>query len=157
MAIVTRQATADDADWIADLLMQRWGGTAIVVHGEMFDLLDLPAIVADPALGLATYRLTGAEAELMSLDAVSPGQGVGTRLIESLVRHLQERGVPRLWVTTTNDNMTALRFYQQRGFQLRRIRTGAVGVARLLKPSIPEIGDHGIPIRDELDLCRPIH
>jgi GNAT superfamily N-acetyltransferase len=113
----------------------------------------LPALVADPNLGLATYRLGGEEAELMTLDAVCPGQGVGTHLIEALAEQLRGQGISSLWVMTTNDNLTALRFYQRRGFELRRVRPGAISDARLLKPTIPEIGDHGIPIRDEIDLC----
>jgi hypothetical protein len=35
-----------------------------------------------------------------------------------------------------------------------QVRTGAVDAARKLKPSIPMIGEHGIAIHDELDLCR---
>ena len=154
--MTARAATKQDADWIAKLLVQRWGGTTIIAHGEAFDLLALPALVADPERGLATYRRQGNDAELMSLDAVSPGQGVGTLLIEALADLLREQGVSSLWVMTTNDNLAALRFYQQRGFELRRIRPGAVHEARLLKPAIPNIGDHGIPIRDEIDLCRPL-
>lgn len=34
------------------------------------------------------------------------------------------------------------------------VRPAAVDEARLLKPAVPRIGDHGIPIRDEIDLCR---
>lgn len=154
--MTARAATKQDADWISKLLLQRWGGTTIIAHGEAFDLLTLPALVADPERGLATYRLEGNDAELMSLDAVSPGQGVGTLLIEALADVLREQGIGCLWVMTTNDNLAALRFYQQRGFELRRVRPGAVHEARLLKPAIPDIGDHGIPIRDEIDLCRPL-
>ncbi|MEZ2127264.1 MULTISPECIES: GNAT family N-acetyltransferase [unclassified Sinorhizobium] len=152
--MITREPRQQDADWIAKLLAERWGGTTIVAHGEVFDLLSLPALVAEPDQGLATYRLRGDDAELMSLDAVCPGQGVGTVLIEALADMLRRRGICDLWVMTTNDNLTALRFYQRRGFELRRIRPGAVDEARLLKPSIPKIGDDGIPIRDEIDLCR---
>ena len=35
------------------------------------------------------------------------------------------------------------------------LRPGAVTQARRIKPEIPETGDHGIPLRDELDLVRP--
>ncbi|RMC37321.1 GNAT family N-acetyltransferase [Paracoccus alkanivorans] len=152
--MIIRQARRQDADWIARLLTERWGGVTIAAHGEVFDVRSLPALVADPNQGLATYRVRGKEAELMLLDAVYRGRGIGTRLIEALVEFLREQGIFSLWVMTTNDNLTALRFYQRRGFELRQVRAGAVSEARLLKPTIPEIGDHGIPIRDEIDLCR---
>lgn len=58
---------------------------------------------------------------------------------------------------TTNDNLDALRFYQRRGFRLVALHAGAVDAARAtLKPSIAEVGDHGIPIRDELVLEREL-
>ena len=62
-------------------------------------------------------------------------------------------GARRLWLITTNDNVDALRFYQRRGFRLVRVHAGAVDRSRAaLKPGIPEAGDHGIPLRDELEL-----
>jgi GNAT superfamily N-acetyltransferase len=62
----------------------------------------------------------------------------------------------RLRLTTTNDNLDALRFYQRRGFRLVALRPGAVDAARALKPEIPVTGAHGIPLRDELDLERAL-
>ena len=59
-------------------------------------------------------------------------------------------------MTTTNDNLDALRFYQRRGFRLTELRPGAVDRAREAKPAIPELGGYGIPLRDELDLEREI-
>jgi hypothetical protein len=58
---------------------------------------------------------------------------------------------------TTNDNVDALRFYQRRGFRIVAVHPGAVDVSRReLKPQISEIGDYGIPIRDELVLERSL-
>jgi hypothetical protein len=45
----------------------------------------------------------------------------------------------------------------RRGFRIRVIRPGAVDEARrTLKPELPTIGDHGIPIRHEIELERTI-
>jgi hypothetical protein len=52
-----------------------------------------------------------------------------------------------LTVTTTNDNLEALRFYQRRGFRLAAVDPGAVERGRRLKPEVPLLGNHGIPIR----------
>jgi|SRR5688572_25002486 len=123
------------------------------VHGEAIDVMLLPALVAGNREGLATYRIVDREAELVSLDAVEPGQGVGSRLLSALIERLRQQGVRHLWVTTTNDNLAALAFYQKRGFRLQRVRTGAIDETRRLKPGIPLIGENGIPIRDEVDLC----
>lgn len=135
------------------LLRQRWNGTTIYVHGEALDVMALPALVAGEREGLATYRVMDKEAELVSLDAVEPGQGVGTRLLAALAERLRQQGLRRLWVTTTNDNLAALAFYQKRGFRLQRVRAGAIDETRQLKPGIPVIGENDIPLRDEIDLC----
>ena len=105
-------------------------------------------------MGLATYRLLGEDAELVTLDAVPTGSGIGTALVEALVGTLAELGCKRLWLTTTNDKLSALRFYLRHEFRLIQVRLGAVDDARRLKPRIATIGEFGIPIRDELDLCR---
>jgi protein-L-isoaspartate(D-aspartate) O-methyltransferase len=149
-----RSAGATDVAWIGDFLRQRWGATTVAVHGEVIDAAQLPALIAEPQRGLATYRRLGGDAELVTLDAVPPGSGTGTALIEALSRKLRAEGCVRLWLTMTNANLSALRFYLRRGFRLREVRPGAIDKARELKPSIPVVGEHGIPVQDELDLCR---
>ena len=150
--MIIRDRSEDDIPWMRALLIQRWNGTTIYVHGEAIDAMMLPAMVAGEREGLATYRVKNAEAELVSLDAVEPGRGIGARLLAALVERLTQQGVRQLWVTTTNDNLAALAFYEKRGFRLRRIRAGAVDETRRLKPGIPLISETGIPIRDEIDL-----
>jgi GNAT superfamily N-acetyltransferase len=147
-----REKGADDQRWVEELLQERWGGRMVVVHGASYDAGILPALVAGQQDGLATYQIDGDRAELITLDARTPGQGTGTALITALVERLTERGVQELCVTTTNDNLRALRFYQRRGFRIAGVRCGAVDDSRRQKPSIPELGQHGIPIRDEIEL-----
>jgi hypothetical protein len=57
----------------------------------------------------------------------------------------------RVWLITTNDNLNALRFYQRRGMRPVAVHRGAVDEARRIKPTVSLTGDHGIPIRDELE------
>jgi RimJ/RimL family protein N-acetyltransferase len=74
-------------------------------------------------------------------------------LVETVERLAADSGCDRLWLITTNDNTDALRFYQRRGFRLAALHRGAVDDSRSrLKPDIPRIGDHGIDLRDELEL-----
>ncbi|HEX6867833.1 MAG TPA: GNAT family N-acetyltransferase, partial [Candidatus Limnocylindrales bacterium] len=128
--------------------------------GELVDPLDHPRLVATvdgaPA-GLLTYIVRGDACEILTLHAVARGHGVGTTLIDAVARVAAGAGCRMLWVVTTNDNTDALRFYQRRDFRIRVVRPGAVDVAReRLKPEIPLIGDHGVPIRDEIELERQI-
>jgi len=151
--IVVRDAAAADREWIGDLLRERWHSTQVSSHGELIDALELPALVVDDRRGVATWRRVGRDAELMTLDAVPTGCGAGTALIEALAARLREQGCSRLCLTTTNDNLSALRFYMRRGFRLIALRPGAVDEARKRKPAISLVGQHGIPIHDELELC----
>jgi ribosomal protein S18 acetylase RimI-like enzyme len=118
-------------------------------------LSDLAALIAwdgEARVGAATYHVDGDAAELTSLNAVSSGRGVGTALIRAVERAGRDLGARRLWLITTNDNVDALRFYQRRGFRLAKLHAGAVDEARRIKPTIPEFGEHGIPIHDEIEL-----
>jgi len=149
-----RSKNEDDQQWVRELLTEHWGGAMVVAHGEVFEAAELPALVAGAREGLATYQVSadGRQAELVTLDATVPGRGIGTALVAGLARLLQAQGVATLRLTTTNDNLTALHFYQRRGFRIVAVHVGAVAAARRLKPGIPELGEHGIPIRDEIEL-----
>jgi GNAT superfamily N-acetyltransferase len=104
-------------------------------------------------MGFAAYEIRGDTCELMLLDAVGMGAGIGTALVQAVRDAARAAGCRCLSVVTTNDNVDALRFYQRRGFRLAALRPGAVDEARrTIKPEVPEIGDSGIPIRDELEL-----
>ena len=149
-AVVYRRA---DGGWTTDL-----DGAAIATNSdgarELIDAARLPALIAGNRQGLATYRWHAGDAELVSINALPAGAGIGTALIVALTTRLRAEGCARLWLTMTNANLPALRFYLRRGFRLVQVRPRAVDEARKLKPSIPTVGEYGIPIHDELDLCQ---
>lgn len=153
--LVIRELGGEEREWAKRLLSERWGATGLVSRGVLHQAARLPGFVAAQGgrrLGLATYRLDGLSCEVVSLDAVEPRQGVGTALLRSIEGAARAAGCNRLWLVTTNDNLDALRFYQRRGFHLVRVHPDALEVSRRLKPGIPEVGEHGIPLRDELEL-----
>lgn len=139
---------------IAEALLETGlGGRLQARRGELIDVLDRPGLVMEAGgrlIGLLTYDPQRAECELVAIVAAVRRRGIGSALVAALRERV--RGRP-IWVVTTNDNLDALRFYQRRGFRLRAVRAGAVDEARrTIKPAIPEIGAHGIPLRDELEL-----
>ena len=110
----------------------------------------------DERQGLVTYRVSAGTCELVTLDSLQMGLGVGSALVEAVVQEAQRAACTRLFLITTNDNIGALRFYQRRGWVLAALRREALEVSRRLKPSIPAVGRNGIPLRDELELEYPL-
>ena len=140
-------------------LTEHWGSTVMMVRGEQVDMSRLPGIFVEEQsqiTALLTYRIQGERCEIISLDSVIGGRGVGTALIEGAVAIAQKAGCRTLAVTTTNDNLNALRFYQKRGFVLAALYPGSVERARRQKPQIPEVGEFGIPLNTEIELERMI-
>jgi ribosomal protein S18 acetylase RimI-like enzyme len=157
--ITVRQLEDADRHWAGDFL-ESHGSRVVAAHGELLSPLELPGLVAcagEDRVGLLTYRMESEGCEVVSLHSDREGMGAGTALLEEAARLARAAGSRRLWLITTNDNAYALRFYQRRGFRLSALRPRAVDEARrTMKPSIPETGNDGIPIRDELELELPL-
>jgi ribosomal protein S18 acetylase RimI-like enzyme len=143
-------------EWATAMLTESWGAAIVISRGQRHDAARLPGFVAvqgEALVGLATYHIAGDDCELVSLNATTSGQGIGTALIAAVRDAAAAAGCRRVWLITTNDNVEALRFYQLRGFLLVAVHRDAVTEARRRqKPEIPLIGNHGIPIRDEIEL-----
>jgi ribosomal protein S18 acetylase RimI-like enzyme len=146
---------AKDRPLAAQLLLDWWGTTRMVSRGELWDAATLPGFVAwedERLVGLATYRIRADACELATLNSLVEGRGVGSALVAAVRGAAIAAGCRRLWLITTNDNTTALRFYQKRGFQLAALHRNALEQSRRLKPEIPVFGNDGIPLRDEIEL-----
>jgi GNAT superfamily N-acetyltransferase len=149
-----RPAAAGDHDRIETFLVAN-NADQVARRGELVDALRCPALVAEDdgdLAGVLTYVIEGAACEVRTLHATISWRGAGTALIEAVERIARASGCDRLWLITTNDNIDAMRFYQRRGFRMAALYVDAVTESRTqLKPAISEIGDHGIPIRDEIE------
>ena len=138
----------------------RHGCAVVARRGELVDATARPAVVAfdgEDVAGVLVYDVAGPECEILVLRAERQWTGLGTAMVGMVAGLAIAAGCRRYWVLTTNDNVDALRFYQRRGFRLSALRCGAVDDARkLLKPEIPVTGDHGIALRDEIELARDL-
>jgi ribosomal protein S18 acetylase RimI-like enzyme len=143
-----------DKAWVVSFMRREWGDSIVVSRGRVHAADALPGFIAERAgkpAGLVTYRIQDEACEIVSLNSLVEGIGIGTALIEAVKAEAAGR-CSRLWLITTNDNMHALGFYQKRGFRLVAVHPNALDVSRRLKPSIPLIGFDGIPLRDEIEL-----
>jgi ribosomal protein S18 acetylase RimI-like enzyme len=112
-------------------------------------------------VGLITWRAdrSSSEAEVRALAVAGEarGRGIGRALLEAAEEALRAAGARRAWLVTTNDNLAALALYQKAGWRLVALHPGEVDeLRRSVKPTIPAIGQHGIPIRDELELAKDL-
>lgn len=150
--------SSDQKD-IGAAVRERWGNEKIIVHKDVFITSHLPglkAIEKGEMIGFLHYQIREDCCEIISLASQQSNQGIGTALVETLAGIAKDFGCKTLKVTTTNDNMAALIFYQRCGFLMAGLGLGFVDEARKLKPEIPEIGDHNIPIHDEIYLEKPL-
>jgi len=153
--IQIRPVDATDAEWVRQLLAQHWGSAKIVSRGEVHLADRLPgflALTSGRRVGLVTYRMDDGACEIVTLNSLVEGIGVGTALLSAVRTVAVSSKCRRVWLITTNDNLEALRFYQRKGFSLVALHRNALDVSRKLKPEIPSTGRDGILLRDELEL-----
>ena len=139
---------------IVDLIAKNWGSPIMVTKGRVHDLSKLPGYIVYEGMeikGLITYNVENDECEITSFDSFEENKGIGSALLEKVVKTAEEIGCKRIWLITTNDNTKAMRFYQKRGFDLKAIYCGSVQEARKIKPEIPLYGNDNIPIMHEIE------
>lgn len=75
----------------------------------------------DKIIGFITARISGnyVRIGLIATDKASRGKGVGTALIQSVIREAKKKGLD-IEVTTQRDNDGACLFYEKQGFSLQK-------------------------------------
>ena len=72
------------------------------------------------------------------------------RELENRVKRLEGHSI---FLSTTNDNLSAIRFYQRRGYQFKKLHPGEFRNVLILKgydPDTKVVGQNDIVIRDEI-------
>ena len=140
---------------VDSFILEHWFTMDMVVHGESVDLGMADGLYAcddNEIVGLVTYRILQNEMEILSLDSIHEKRGIGAVLLDNAISTAKDIGCSRVMLITTNDNLSALQFYQKRGFDMSRLYHNAVDKSRKIKPQIPLTGANGIPIRHEIEL-----
>ena len=151
---IIRKILERDRDWIRDVLISSWGSTKIVSRGVIHQADDLHGFIAEDSgnrVGLLTYDHRDCSLEIVTLNVLTSGKGVGKSLVSKVIDLATSGKCKRIWVITTNDNIPAMKFYEAVGFQLFKEHKGAIEHSRKLKPEIPLIGINDVPVMDELE------
>jgi hypothetical protein len=78
--VFVRALTDADVSWKVATLEEGWGATSIARLGELVDAAPLPGVVVvedDDRVGLLTYREFAGEIEVVTIQALTEGRGVG--------------------------------------------------------------------------------
>ncbi|HLO40026.1 MAG TPA: GNAT family N-acetyltransferase [Phycisphaerales bacterium] len=152
--------SASASAYVQRELERNWLSTEIWSRGKAFAADRLMAFVAkvDGAwAGHVTlaFEEDGAEkgsCEVITLAAGGHGGGVGSRLLERAEDEARARGMKRVYLTTTNDNVRALGFYQRRGWRMAALYKGMMDRCREMGKPVALVGESGIAVRDEIEL-----
>lgn len=152
--ILVRSIEKTDKNWIRKVMVDSWK-SEMIVASRLFNALTLPGFIAEidnKPTGIVTFDISDKRLEIVSLNSISEGQGVGSTLIEKVKKLAKEKNLKSVWLVTSNDNIDSLKFYQKRGFRITKVYPDAIDKARKIKPQIPKIGNYGIPLKDTVEL-----
>jgi GNAT superfamily N-acetyltransferase len=151
--VLVHEARDADRSVVRDLFRRDFGRTRIIAFGEILNIDAMPALVAtmhEDVSGALAYRLLGDGLHIVALatDALWQRSGVGGHLVAEAELLARRLALSRVIVTSTNDNLPALYFYQRRGYRLTALIPGGI----LARSSQVVNGFAGIPVRDEVHL-----
>jgi len=151
---VVSPIASGDRDWVAETLVREWTSTSVARLGELVEAAELPghlATLAGRRVGLVLVDVRHREYEVVAISTSEPRRGVGRALMECCFAEARAAGCRRVWLVTTNNNITAIAFYQRLGMDLRALHRHALRVSRELKATIPERDADGVRIDHELE------
>lgn len=152
--VLAHEMTNDERANSVELLRRNLGPGDIVVFGEAVRLDETAMLIAEmkgEVAGALAYRLCPDAVRVVALvtDPMWQRSGVGGQLVAEIELLARQKGLERILVAVTNDNLPALYFYQRRGYTIVEVALGGM----LRDATDPKtIGFAGIPMRDEIRL-----
>jgi ribosomal protein S18 acetylase RimI-like enzyme len=156
--IVERALLLRDQKKIKELVRLFWGEQEQLTFDKVFRLAELPAFVAKvgkEVAGFVSFAAMQNDLIIVALGILPEyqGFGIGSSLISKVEGEARKLGSKRILVSTSNDDLPALEFYQSLDFQIYEVKPNVIaekhgGVMR---------GIGNLPIRDELRLRKSVH
>src|SRR5215211_7933652 len=101
MTFKLKRITQNDLPRLRRFWKENWGDEFVVACGVVYrpDNLDgFVAIEGNEWIGGITYHLLGSACEIISLDSLREGQGLGTLLIEKAIEAVRAKGCQRIFL-----------------------------------------------------------
>ncbi len=155
---IAKVTAENEREKIREFVKRFWGEEEQLTFDKKFIVAELPTYTAkmkNRMIGFASF----AEAEdaiLIAALGILPKYqsfGIGKSLIKKVQTEAKRLQKKRLLVSTSNDDLPALAFYQSLGFQIYEVKPNIIAEkhGKILK------GINRIPIRDELRLQKILH
>ncbi|HEY3269041.1 MAG TPA: GNAT family N-acetyltransferase [Armatimonadota bacterium] len=94
------------------------------------------------------WRAREVEIHILGVDPAFRRRGLATRMLQSVRDMAERKGIRRIRLLTSNDNLAALILYQRTGFRILTVYTGRPERRR----GYVRMGHNGIPVRDDIDM-----
>ncbi len=155
--VMVREATGTDRDAAQALFARDFRRAGTVTFGEAVVLDDAEALIADmqgEIGGALAWRVNDGTFRIVALatDPMWQRAGVGGYLLAEAELIARRKQVAQMLVTTTNDNLPALYFYQRHGYRITAVLLDTQPVSPDRRPA----GFGGIPVRDEIRLTKQL-
>jgi ribosomal protein S18 acetylase RimI-like enzyme len=138
---------------IREFVQRFWGEQEQLTFDRKLTVAELSAYAAKTGnyiIGFVSFAEVNNAIIIVALGILPQYQnaGVGKSLIEKVEEEAERLGKKKLLVSTSNDDLSALAFYQSLGFQIYEVKPNVIAEKHgmILK------GIGGLPIRDELRL-----
>jgi len=150
---IHKVALDEERERIRELVQRFWGEEGQLTFDRKFMVAGLPAYTAElenNIIGFISFTEADDAIMIVALGVLPQyqGSGVGRSLIGKIETEAKTRMKEKLLVSTSNDDLPALAFYQSLGFQIYMVKPNIIAEkhGEVLK------GIGGLPIRDELRL-----
>jgi ribosomal protein S18 acetylase RimI-like enzyme len=143
----------EEKSYVRSLVRRFWGEEQQLTFDRKFDVAELPVFIAkvkSKIAGFISFSSTGDTLVIVALGIIPMYQnrGIGSGLIQKVETEARRLKTKRILVSTSNDDLPALGFYQSHGFQVYDVKPNAIAE----KHGKVSRGLGGLPVRDELRL-----
>jgi ribosomal protein S18 acetylase RimI-like enzyme len=150
---INRVVSGKEKETIRTLVKRFWGEPEQLTFDRKFIVAELLAYLAksgNTIIGFASFAEANDAIIIVALGVLPQYQnaGVGRSLVERVEAEARGLQKKKLLVSTSNDDLPALAFYQSLGFQIYEVKPNVIAQkhGKILK------GIGGLPVRDELRL-----